>query len=308
MYYPAPWPSHSKPGLVGRDEQSLCDFCTSVMGFLLVERREFDVGTVCKLRRGEARLKIFLPRARVPRTPAGSTPRRRPSSGAAADPARDATRPGRRTPIARRAALASRSCSSPSPAGRPRSARSEGSTSSPGRSAEPRNSSNAAGRTRRRVASCIAAMTSSPTSVAGTAKTAASTTPGIPADDALDGAGREVLAVDPEPVVVAAREPQPSVVVDVAEVARPVPAVARALAHRFVVLVVTLEQGRRGVHDLADAFVGVEQPAGVVEPRTARGFTASPDRRRARLRGGPERTLRLVGGARMTVTPPSVDP
>jgi predicted enzyme related to lactoylglutathione lyase len=48
-------------GLVGRDEQALCAFYTGVMGFVLVDRREFDVGTVCKLRRGAARLKIFLP-------------------------------------------------------------------------------------------------------------------------------------------------------------------------------------------------------------------------------------------------------
>jgi catechol 2,3-dioxygenase-like lactoylglutathione lyase family enzyme len=52
-------------GLVGRDEQALCDFYTGVMGFVLVDRREFDVGTVCKLRRGDARLKIFLPRDAV---------------------------------------------------------------------------------------------------------------------------------------------------------------------------------------------------------------------------------------------------
>ncbi len=50
-------------GLVGRDEQALTSFYTGVMGFVLVDRREFDVGTVCKLRRGAARLKIFLPRA-----------------------------------------------------------------------------------------------------------------------------------------------------------------------------------------------------------------------------------------------------
>jgi catechol 2,3-dioxygenase-like lactoylglutathione lyase family enzyme len=48
-------------GLVGRDEQTLCDFYTAVMGFVLVDRLEFDVGTVCKLRRGAARLKLFFP-------------------------------------------------------------------------------------------------------------------------------------------------------------------------------------------------------------------------------------------------------
>ena len=40
-------------------------FYTEVMGFALVDRREFGVGTVCKLRRGAARLKIFFPRDAV---------------------------------------------------------------------------------------------------------------------------------------------------------------------------------------------------------------------------------------------------
>jgi catechol 2,3-dioxygenase-like lactoylglutathione lyase family enzyme len=52
-------------GLVGRDEQTLCSFYTGAMGFALVARREFDVGTVCKLRRGAARLKLFFPRDAV---------------------------------------------------------------------------------------------------------------------------------------------------------------------------------------------------------------------------------------------------
>ena len=52
-------------GLVGRDEQTLCSFYTGVMGFALVDRLEFDVGTVCKLRRGDARLKLFFPRDAV---------------------------------------------------------------------------------------------------------------------------------------------------------------------------------------------------------------------------------------------------
>lgn len=60
-------------GLVGRDEQALCDFYTGVMGFVLVDRREFDVGTVCKLRRDEARLKIFVPRDAVDRVAAVAT-------------------------------------------------------------------------------------------------------------------------------------------------------------------------------------------------------------------------------------------
>lgn len=52
-------------GLVGRDEPTLCAFYTEVMGFTLVDRLEFDVGTVCKLRRDAARLKIFFPRDAV---------------------------------------------------------------------------------------------------------------------------------------------------------------------------------------------------------------------------------------------------
>ncbi len=48
-------------GLVGRDEQTLCAFYTGVMGFALVARLAFDVGTVCKLRRGAARVKLFFP-------------------------------------------------------------------------------------------------------------------------------------------------------------------------------------------------------------------------------------------------------
>ena len=49
-------------GLVGRDEQTLCLFYVGGMGFALIERFEFDVGTVCRFRRGAARLKIFFPR------------------------------------------------------------------------------------------------------------------------------------------------------------------------------------------------------------------------------------------------------
>src|SRR5574342_1112429 len=52
-------------GLVGRDGQTLCSFYAGVLGFALVERLDFDVGTVCKLGRGAARLKIFFPRDAV---------------------------------------------------------------------------------------------------------------------------------------------------------------------------------------------------------------------------------------------------
>jgi predicted enzyme related to lactoylglutathione lyase len=46
-------------GIVARDPSSLCDFYTSVMHFTLLDHRTFDAGEVYRLRRGEARLKIF---------------------------------------------------------------------------------------------------------------------------------------------------------------------------------------------------------------------------------------------------------
>ena len=46
-------------GIIGRDVERLCEFYTQVMGFALVERFEHAAGTVCKLRRGAARIKIF---------------------------------------------------------------------------------------------------------------------------------------------------------------------------------------------------------------------------------------------------------
>ena len=52
---------------------------------------------------------------------------------------------------------------------------------------------------------------------------------GVAADDRLDRAGREVLAVDPQPLVRPAGEVQPAVGVAVGEVARPVGAVAEPL-------------------------------------------------------------------------------
>ena len=38
-------------GLVGRNPQTLCAFYTRVMGFALVDCREFDAGTVYRFRR-----------------------------------------------------------------------------------------------------------------------------------------------------------------------------------------------------------------------------------------------------------------
>jgi len=49
-------------GIVGRDRDTLRDFYTRVMGFALVDRVDHPVGTVYKLRRGEARLKLFFSR------------------------------------------------------------------------------------------------------------------------------------------------------------------------------------------------------------------------------------------------------
>jgi predicted enzyme related to lactoylglutathione lyase len=46
-------------GIVARDAEALCAFYTQVMGFALIERFEHDVGSVYKLRRNAARLKIF---------------------------------------------------------------------------------------------------------------------------------------------------------------------------------------------------------------------------------------------------------
>jgi predicted enzyme related to lactoylglutathione lyase len=46
-------------GIVARDAVTLCAFYTDAMGFTLVERFEHAVGSVYKLRRDAARLKIF---------------------------------------------------------------------------------------------------------------------------------------------------------------------------------------------------------------------------------------------------------
>ncbi len=64
-------------GLVGRDEAALCAFYTGAMGFESVERLHFDVGVVCRLRRGAARLKIFFPRDAID-PPAATEPWFRP--------------------------------------------------------------------------------------------------------------------------------------------------------------------------------------------------------------------------------------
>jgi predicted enzyme related to lactoylglutathione lyase len=46
-------------GVVARDAEALCAFYTKVMGFAVIERFDHEVGSVYKLRRDAARLKIF---------------------------------------------------------------------------------------------------------------------------------------------------------------------------------------------------------------------------------------------------------
>src|SRR5437870_851177 len=97
---------------------------------------------------------------------------------------------------------------------------------------------------------------------------------GVPAQRRLDRPGREVLAVDAQPVGVASREVQIAVVVQVSEVAGPVPAETKRPLVRLGVVVVALEgAGAGGVDDLADAVVGVEEAAVAVEAG-ARPFLA----------------------------------
>ena len=85
---------------------------------------------------------------------------------------------------------------------------------------------------------------------------------GVQADGVGDGAGREVLAVDPDPLGRAAGEVEVAVLVEVAEVAGPVPPVAGGRSGGLRVVVVALEgPGAGGVDDLAHALVRVEQRA-----------------------------------------------
>ena len=89
---------------------------------------------------------------------------------------------------------------------------------------------------------------------------------GMPGDDGLDRRRREALAVDPEPIGRAAGEVDPSVLVHVRQVPAPVPPLAGRLLHRLVVAVVALEgTNAKGVDELADAAVGVEEAAVGVE-------------------------------------------
>src|SRR6202034_3546838 len=78
----------------------------------------------------------------------------------------------------------------------------------------------------------------------------------------------EVLGVDPQPVPGPPGEVEEPVRVDVAEVARPVPAAAQALLLGVGALVVALETAASAaVDDLADGLACVEQPPLAVELR-----------------------------------------
>src|SRR5207237_5498855 len=112
-----------------------------------------------------------------------------------------------------------------------------------------------------------------------------------------DGRGGEVLAVDPEAVVGAPREPEVAGLVAVAEVAGPVPPEAGALGVRVGVLVVALEPARALlVHDLADGLLRVQQPAVGVEAG-AGGLLARPGIEDARPLVG-RQAQRALGHAR----------
>ena len=100
-----------------------------------------------------------------------------------------------------------------------------------------------------------------------------------------DGLGREVLAVDADPVGVAAGEVEVAVVVEVPEVAGPVPAEAEWPLVGLGVVVVALERsGAGGVDDLAHALVRVQEhalgrrsgPADSSWPSSSTTWTLSP--------------------------------
>ena len=88
----------------------------------------------------------------------------------------------------------------------------------------------------------------------------------MPAEDALDRGGGEVLAVDPDPVVIPPGEVQEPRRVPVGEVAGPVPTIAESGLHGAIIGPVALEARATGLRDqLADAGVGVEQTSRLVE-------------------------------------------
>src|SRR5262249_22651831 len=96
---------------------------------------------------------------------------------------------------------------------------------------------------------------------------------GVPAQDAFGQQGGGVLPVDTDPVPAAPGEVEVPGLVDVSEVAGPVPAVVDALGVGGVVLVVALEAGGAlGVDDLPAGLLGVAHPAVLVEARGRAGL------------------------------------
>src|SRR5581483_4355977 len=94
-------------------------------------------------------------------------------------------------------------------------------------------------------------------------------------EDLLDRTREEVLALDPDPLDVAAGEVDVAAIVAIAEVAGVEHPTARAGRGRSVVLVIALEHARaRGVHDLADRLLRVHEATGGVEA-CRRAFVAA---------------------------------
>ena len=144
-------------------------------------------------------------------------------------PAPAATR--RRRPARRRGGAPScRSSCSTASAARRRPGRRRAPTSGRGRAGSRRNSSNAAGSKVAPPRSSRADHHPVADRIVGHGVDRDRAHVGVAGDDRLDRAGGEVLAVDPQPVVRPAGEEQPAVGVAVGEVARPVGAVAEALA------------------------------------------------------------------------------
>src|SRR5580704_18924523 len=84
--------------------------------------------------------------------------------------------------------------------------------------------------------------------------------------DGLDRSSGKILSVNPQPVGGPTGEVHPTLFVDIAEVAAPVPTVARRAAHGFLVAVVPLEWSYpEGVDDLPYALLGIDKPSLVVE-------------------------------------------
>ena len=89
---------------------------------------------------------------------------------------------------------------------------------------------------------------------------------GMALQDPLDRRRGEVLAVHPQPVVVAPGEIEEPVLVPVGQVAGPVPALAQAGPLRLLVAPVALEAGAAALRDeLADGLLRIEETTPVVE-------------------------------------------